>query len=308
MDREQRAFFHIGDRCLAAADWLHHSLNTNDMAWGKQKSKSTAGKQTKSPHHGLVVTRAADLKPERLARVWNGRFHRGKIAIVVGEPGVGKGQLAVFMAAKVSTGGEWPGGNGTASRGDVVYITAEDRGADTIRPRLEAAGADLKRVHIVEGVNDHFGRRPFNLVTDLSYVSELLGQVRKPRLVMVDPTNACLSSTDVYRFNPNSVTQVRALLRQYEDLADQHRVAMVFLTHFTKSNRGSVLSRVTGSFAFVAAARSVFTVERKHDDTAQRVFAPAKNNLGPEAPPLVFRIEERPTTDGTAPVAVFCAD
>jgi putative DNA primase/helicase len=256
---------------------------------------------------GIVVTRAADLKPERLARVWNGRFHRGKIAIVVGEPGVGKGQLAAFMASKVSTGGEWPGGKGTASRGDVIYITAEDRGADTIRPRLEAAGADLKRVHIVEGVNDHFGRRPFNLVTDLSYVSELLGQVRKPRLVMVDPVNACLSSTDVCRFNPNSVTQVRGLLRQYEDLADQHRVAMVFWTHFTKSNRGSVLSRVTGSFAFVAAARSVFTVERKENAPDQRVFAALKNNLSREAPPLVFRIEERPTTDGTAPVAVFCA-
>jgi RecA-family ATPase len=210
------------------------------------------------------------------------------------------------MAAKVSTGGEWPGGKGTASQADVIYITGEDRGADTIRPRLEAAGADLKRVHIVEGVNDHFGRRQFNLVTDRGYLSELLGKVRKPRVVIVDPVNGCLSSTDVYRFNPNSVGHVRALLWQYEELADQFRVALVFVTHFTKSNRGSVLSRVTGSFAFVAAARSVFTVTRKHDDPDQRIFAPAKNNLAADGNPLTFRIEQRPTSGGIlAPYAVF---
>jgi putative DNA primase/helicase len=259
------------------------------MDYYRNKHRTEENKM--SPHGripGIVVTRAADLKPERLARVWNGRFHRGKIAIVAGEPGVGKGQLAAFMAAKVSTGGEWPGGNGTASRGDVIYITAEDRGADTIRPRLEAAGADLKRVHIVEGVNDHFGRRPFNLVTDLSYVSELLGQVRKPRLVMVDPINACLSSTDVYRFNPNSVTQVRALLRQYEDLADQHRVAMVFLTHFTKSNRGSVLSRVTGSFAFVAAAHQYLRSNANMTIRRNASSHPRRTILAPRPRPSCF--------------------
>jgi hypothetical protein len=87
--------------------------------------------------------------------------------------------VASFMAAKVSTGGEWPSGEGTARRGAVIYITAEDKAADTIRPRLEAAGADLKRVHIIEAVNDHFGRRPFNLVSDLSYLSELLGLGRR---------------------------------------------------------------------------------------------------------------------------------
>jgi putative DNA primase/helicase len=276
------------------------------MAWGKQKSTTAAGKQTNIPQQGLVVTCAADLTPRKQARVWNGRFFVGKLGIIVGEPGVGKGQVTTLMAAKVSTGGDWPYGEGTARRGDVIYITAEDRAVDTIRPRLEAAGANLNRVHIIEGVNDHFGPRPFNLVTDLGHLSALLRQVRKPRLVVVDPVIGCLSSTDVCRFNPNSVVQVRALLRQYEHVADEHRVAMVFVTHFTKANSGSVLSRVTGSFAFVAAARSVFTVERKLDDPTQRVFAPAKNNLGGEANPLVFCIEERSTTgEILAPYAVF---
>jgi hypothetical protein len=115
-----------------------------------------------------------------------------------------------------------------------------------------------------------------------------------------------LSSTDVCHFNPNSVVQVRGLLRRYEDLVDEHRAAFVGITHFIKTTSGSALARMTGSFAFGAAARSVFTVTRKQDDPNQRVFAPAKNNLGREANPLVFHIEERLTTGNIlAPYAVF---
>ena len=176
---------------------------------------------------GVVVTRAADLKPQKLARVWHGRFFLGKIGIIAGEPGLGKSQIAAFMAAMVSTGGDWPFDEGTSRRGDVIYISAEDGAADTIRPRLEAAGADLDRVHIIEGVNDELGRRPFNLVTDLGNLSMLLRQVRKPRLVIVDPINACLSSTDVHRFNPNSVIAGARVARRPKHLADRHRVAVV---------------------------------------------------------------------------------
>ena len=67
----------------------------------------------------------------------------------------------------MSTGGDWPHDKGTARRGDVIYISAEDSAADTIRPRLEAAGANLSRVHLVETVTDALGPRPFSLVSDL---------------------------------------------------------------------------------------------------------------------------------------------
>jgi putative DNA primase/helicase len=137
-------------------------------------------------------------------------------------------------------------------------------------------------------------------------LDQSLQAIRKPRLVIVDPINACLSSTDTRPFNPNSVTQVRALLCRIEALATKHRVSIVFVTHFTKTKAGSALSRVTGSFALVAAARSVFTVTRKDDDPDLRIFAPAKNNLGRDVDALAFRIEQRLTSDNIpAPYAVF---
>ena len=228
------------------------------------------------------------------------------MGLIAGDPGLGKSQIGTYLAATVSAGGEWPCGEGSACRGDVIYISAEDSLADTIRPRLEAAGADLDRVHVIEAVNDHLGPRPFNLVVDLGRLDQSLQAICKPRLVIIDPINACLSSTDVRPFNANNVTQVRALIHRLEALAAKHRVAVVCVTHFTKAKGGGALSRVTGSFAFVAAARSVFTVTRKDDDPDIQIFAPVKNNLGRDVDALAFRIAQRTASDNIpAPYAVF---
>lgn len=143
-------------------------------------------------------------------------------------------------------------------------------------------------------------------MADLGWLDQGLQGIRKPRLVIIDPINACLSSIDGRQFNPNSVSQVRALVGRLEALAVKYRVAIVCVTHFTKARGGSALSRVTGSFAFAAAARSVFTVVRKSDDPNQRIFAPAKNNLGRDSGALAFCVEQRLTSGKiAAPRVVF---
>ena len=123
--------------------------------------------------------------------------------------------------------------------------------------------------------------------------------------MIVDPVNACLSPTDGWTFNPNSVPLVRALLCRLEVLAARRRVAIVRVTYFTKA-KGAALSRVTGSFAFVAAARSVFTVTRRDDEPNLRVLAPAKNNLAGDSNPIAFQINQRLTTGNIpAPYVAF---
>ena len=183
---------------------------------------------------GVQMVRASDIKPKKIAGLWGDRFYRGKVGFIAGDPGLGKSQIAAYIAATVSTGGNWPFDDGTARRGDVVYITAEDGAAGTIRPRLEAAGANLDRVHIIERVIDQFGERPFSLVADMTSLDQALTALRKPRVVIVDPLNACLSATYGGTFNPNSVPQVRALVRRLEALAERHRVAIVCVTHFNQ--------------------------------------------------------------------------
>jgi hypothetical protein len=97
----------------------------------------------------LISHRASDIKPERLEWVWPGRIARGKAALLGGPPGLGKSQVTANIAATVSTGGRWPCDEGSAPQGDVIILSAKDRMADTIVPRLIAAEADTSRVHIV---------------------------------------------------------------------------------------------------------------------------------------------------------------
>jgi putative DNA primase/helicase len=254
---------------------------------------------------GAQLMRASDVKPKKIGGLWGDRFYRGKVGLIAGDPGLGKSQIAAYIAATVSTGGDWPFDEGSAHRGDVLYITAEDGAAGTIRPRLEAAGANLDRVYIIERVVDQFEERPFSLIADLTLLDQTLTALRKPRVVIVDPVNACLSSIYGRPFNPNSVSQVRALICRLEAVAARHRVAIIGVTHFTKA-KNTALFRVTGSFAFVAAARSVFTVTRKQSDWDTRVLAPEKNNLAADGNAVGFRIKQRLTTGNIlAPYAAF---
>ena len=102
--------------------------------------------------HEPVGTLAKDVTPERVSWLNRGRLALGKITILDGDPGLGKSTAALDIAARITTGRPLPGSSvATAPRG-VVVLSAEDGAADTIVPRLMAAGADLGRVFIMTGV------------------------------------------------------------------------------------------------------------------------------------------------------------
>ena len=87
--------------------------------------------------------------------------------MVAGNPGLGKSQFTTYLAAQVSTGGNWPAREGKCPYGSVLMLSAEDDVADTIRPRLEAAGADIDRVLVLTAIKEATATRGFNLARDL---------------------------------------------------------------------------------------------------------------------------------------------
>ncbi len=104
---------------------------------------------------------------EALDWLWSNRFALGKLGLIVGLPDEGKGQLLCDIAARRSHAARWPCGEGIAPQGNVILLTAEDDIADTVVPRLAAAGADLERIEIVKMVRADGRDRMFSLVTDL---------------------------------------------------------------------------------------------------------------------------------------------
>lgn len=236
----------------------------------------------------LTIACLADIQPEPLRWLWPGRFPLGKLSILSGDPGLGKSLVTLAIAAAVSRGSPWPCREGTATLGDVVLISAEDDAADTIRPRLEAAGADLKRIHVLEGVDQSTDsgdtvHRPWNF-GDVKALDRLLAAKPDCRLVVVDPISAYLAGTDSHKN-----ADVRGLLAPLADMAAHHGVAVLAVSHLNKS-AGPAMYRTTGSLAFVAAARAAFAVAKDKDDLGRRLVLPIKCNLSPDSSGLAYRI------------------
>ena len=235
-----------------------------------------------------VITRRADqIEARAISWLWPHRFALGKLSIIAGDPGGGKSQLTLDMAARITRGTSWPDGT-AAPQGSVVIISAEDDPEDTIVPRLIAAVADLSRIHIFDAVRESndagtSADRSLSLARDL----ELL-EAKLPvdcTMVVIDPISAYLGGAD-----GNSNAELRELLAPLAKLAQRRGLAVVAVTHLNKMDRVRSAYRVTGSIAFTAAARAVYVVAKDQDDPKRRLLLPLKNNLGDDESGLAYRI------------------
>jgi hypothetical protein len=246
----------------------------------------------------LITIRASDIEPKPIHWLWPNRIARGKLNMIAGNPGRGKSQITTSIAAIVTTGNHWPVTRERCEIGSVLILSAEDDGADTIVPRLQAAEADRERVHILtavcagytgEGKRRH---RIFSLEQDLENLSRKLEELSDVTVLIVDPITAYLGrNTDSHK---NS--DVRALLAPLADLAAQHDIATILVTHLNKTIGRQALMRVTESIAFVATPRCNWLVEddpnnQSPDKPRRRLFLPLKINIAADITGLAYRVE-----------------
>src|SRR5262249_45612603 len=147
--------------------------------------------RSRPPEHAPLTP--LDGVPTREVRwLWPGWLPRGKITVLDGDPGLGKSTLLLDLAARVSAGRAMPDGS-PGLRAGVCILSAENALTDTVRPRLEAAGADLSRVHALETVcrpGQDMGRPPA-LPRDLRLLEKSV-RLSQSRLLIIDPFVAFL--------------------------------------------------------------------------------------------------------------------
>ena len=237
----------------------------------------------------LITLRASDIKPEPVSWLVEGSIPLGAMAVIGGQPGLGKSQIAISLAAAVTTGKGLPNGETFSDIGSVIILANEDDAARTIRPRLDAAGADTTKVHIVEGVarEGQPDADLFQLDTDireLRITAQLLGDVR---LIIIDPPSAYLGTkVDTYKDS-----DVRRVLTPLGALAQETGALVILVVHLNKRTEGGAQQRIGGSGAWVAAPRVAFlVVEDPH--SKERFMLPVKNNLGDDRTGFQYRILE----------------
>jgi len=230
--------------------------------------------------------------PRAVRWLWPRRIALGKLTTIAGEPGLGKSQLLLDIIARVTTGNPWPDNiEGFNAAGSAVLLSAEDDIEDTIVPRLIAAGADLNYVTALQGVEFKLDdktpakQRCFNLECDLPALEQAINALPDCRIVGIDPISSYLGGTDSHKN-----AELRGLLAPLSDLAAKRNVAVVSVTHLNKTSGAKAMHRVTGSLAFVAAARAAWLVTQDKENATRRLFLPIKNNLAKDNGGLAFGI------------------
>lgn len=230
-----------------------------------------------------------DVQAESVQWLWSHRIPLGKLTIFAGDPGKGKSLVTIDVAARLSKGENFPDG-ARCRVGDTIFLSAEDDAADTIRPRLDVAGADVSHVHRVKAVrvtlaDGGTGESVFNLERDLEKLDDAVGKIPSSQLLVIDPVSAYMGKIDTHRD-----AEIRRVLAPLAEFASHRRVAVIGVMHL-KKNDTSALLRVSGSIGFVAAARVVWGFGEDPDTPDTRIMVAVKNNLAPLGNGLAYRIE-----------------
>lgn len=224
-----------------------------------------------------------DVEIEQVEWLWEGYIPVGKLTILQGDSGKGKTMAMLNLIAAFTTGRDLldpPGSSQIREPINVIYQTAEDGLADTVKPRLVAAGADCSRVSVIDE-----GERMLSMTDE-----RLIWAIRETDagLVVLDPIQAYLGeNVDMHRAN-----EVRPRLKHLGDIAAVNSCGMVLIGHLNKKDSGKPEYRGLGSIDFTAAARSVILCAESPRDRDVRVLASTKCSLTYPPDPVAFRLSK----------------
>ena len=98
----------------------------------------------------LKMIRMSEIESQEVKWLWYPFIPYGKLTIIQGDPGDGKTTLVLNIAAKLSKGESLGSDIDVHEPVNVIYQTAEDGLADTVKPRLELAGADCEKILVID--------------------------------------------------------------------------------------------------------------------------------------------------------------
>ena len=228
----------------------------------------------------LKMIRMSEVQSQEIEWLWYPFIPYGKLTIIQGDPGDGKTTLVLNIAAKLSNGEPLDKNMEIKESINIIYQTAEDGLADTVKPRLELAGADCEK-NIVIDESDK----------SLSMADERLEEaiVRTgARLLILDPIQAYLGGG----MDMNRANEARDMTKKLGALAEKTKCAIILIGHMNKASGNKAAYRGMGSIDFFAVARSVLLVGRVEGEQDIRAVVQIKNNLAAFGHPKAFALSE----------------
>ena len=215
----------------------------------------------------LKIINMSDVESKEISWLWYPFIPYGKLTIIQGDPGEGKTTLVLNIAAVLSKGQGLDEHMKPEQPLHIIYQTAEDGLADTVKPRLEKAQADCNNIFVIDETD-----------VSLSMLDERIEQAilkEKEKLMILDPIQAYLGA----KMDMNRANAARDMTKHLGQVAERTGCAIVLIGHMNKNAGGKVAYRGMGSIDFFAVARSVLLVGRVKGQENRRAMIQIKNNL-----------------------------
>ena len=244
-----------------------------------------------NPIPQLVTVTLSDVQAKELQWLWPNRLPAGMLSLLVGNPGVGKSFLMMYLCSQITTGRDWPDAENNIPQGSVLLFSDEESLEYAIKPRLEAHDADctkilaVKHIERPDGLPDTFG-----INEHIQLLRAYLNGLPDCRLIIFDPITAYLGAVKA-----NDNAEVRGALLGLQNLAQEKNITILGINHFSKKAELDSIHRVLGSTGFVAAARAVWGVvlEKQDEESSQspmRLLSPIKSNYSIDPTTLRYSI------------------
>ena len=228
----------------------------------------------------LKMIRMSEVESQEVKWLWYPFIPYGKLTIIQGDPGDGKTTLVLNIAAKLSKGESLDSDMNVQEPVNVIYQTAEDGLADTVKPRLELAGADCEKILVIDERNKSLSMADERLEEALAKTGA--------KVLILDPIQAYLGGG----MDMNWANEARDMTKKLGALAEKYQCAILLIGHMNKASGNKAAYRGMGSIDFFAVARSVLLVGRIEGEPNTRAVVQIKNNLAVLGHPKAFMLSE----------------
>ena len=228
----------------------------------------------------LKMIRMSEVQSQEVKWLWYPFIPYGKLTIIQGDPGDGKTTLVLNIAAKLSKGEYLDNDMNVQEPVNVIYQTAEDGLADTVKPRLELAGADCEKILVIDESDKSLSMADERLEEALAKTGA--------KVLILDPIQAYFGGG----MDMNRANEARDMTKKLGALAEKYQCAILLIGHMNKASGNKAAYRGMGSIDFFAVARSVLLVGRIEGESNTRAVVQIKNNLAAFGHPKAFMLSE----------------